>query len=528
MFYYAYLNEDNICVQIYTMPTAISGDGLVAIASNDQTLVGQRYNAETEEFEPMYYYAVLNEKNVVSETVFYDTQQTTTDTLLSITFAQYQTVTGLYWNGTEFVEPPISIAAKASTDEVNYKTEDKWLSTKLDEMDAATAAVVTDLATVAQNLTTVTTSLATVTENLAALTTVVDGKANAVHTHTAADLTGVVKTVNGNAPDENGNIVVTSGGMTNAEVLAAVKEVDGSGSGLDADTLDGCDASYFASVTALNGKADANHTHEGYATTEALTSALSGKADTTHNHDTAYAAVDHTHTGYVTSETLNTALSGKADSTHTHDGYATEASVTALENALNGKSDVSHTHSDYIDAYTYAAGMNNKADVDHSHTGYAPSSHTHSEYLSASGGTVGGNLNVAGILRVNGQQSVYDSGSMVTLSTNNRQTMIAGSAIFSKVAISVSSDERLKENIVPVDVQACVDFVDAINVKGYNYKGNSEQCVGVIAQDVIKTSPELAKSLVRKDENGYYSVKAADLVFPLIVAVQELTKKVSK
>lgn len=499
MYYYAYLNEDNICVQIYEMPTAISGAGFVAIASNDQTLIGQRYNAETEEFEPMYYYAVLNEKNVVSETVYYDTQQTTSDTLLSITFAQYQTVTGLYWNGTEFVEPPISIAAEASTDDINYKTEDKWLSTKLDEMDAATA---TNTAAVE----TLTTSIATATSNVETLTSAVAGKADATHTHTAADVSGVVKTINGTAPDESGNVAisVSGGGMTNAEVLAAIKEVDGSGSGLDADTLDGCDSSYFASVTALNGKADATHTHENYVTTEAMTTALQGKADSTHTHD------------------------GYAAENHTHDEYATTASVTAVENALDGKSDVSHTHSDYIDAYTYAAGMNNKADVNHTHSDYADSNHTHSEYLSASGGTVSGNLNVSGIFRVNGQQSVYDSGSMITLSTNNRQTMIAGTAIYSKVAISVSSDERLKENIVPVDTQACVDFVNAIDVKGYNYKGNSEQCVGVIAQDVLKTSPELAKSLVREDENGYYSVKAADLVFPLIVAVQELRRELDE
>ena len=48
---------------------------------------------------------------------------------------------------------------------------------------------------------------------------------------------------------------------------------------------------------------------------------------------------------------------------------------------------------------------------------------------------------------------------MITLSTNNRQTMIAGSAIYSKVNIQVSSDERLKENIKAVNLYKCEEFI---------------------------------------------------------------------
>ena len=128
-----------------------------------------------------------------------------------------------------------------------------------------------------------------------------------------------------------------------------------------------------------------------------------------------------------------------------------------------------------------------------------------------------------------GTQTLFNSGSMITLSSNNVQTMIAGSAIFSKVAISVSSDERLKENIAPVDAQACIDFINAIDVKTFNYIGNEENpCVGVIAQDIEKLNPELAKRIVTVDEEGWLGVKTSDLVFPLIVAVQELTKQLKK
>lgn len=100
---------------------------------------------------------------------------------------------------------------------------------------------------------------------------------------------------------------------------------------------------------------------------------------------------------------------------------------------------------------------------------FANASHTHSTYLPLSGGALTGNLNVGGILRVNNQQSIYDDGSMITLSTNNRQTMIAGSAIYSKKTIQVSSDKRLKENIELVDPDKCVKFINGLDVKTFNF-----------------------------------------------------------
>ena len=232
--------------------------------------------------------------------------------------------------------------------------------------------------------------------------------------------------------------------LSATELLALLATVDGQNSGLDADKLDGHDATYFATATQLNGKANEVHTH------------------------TEYAAEGHTHT---------------------------PTSIGA-------------------------------APSNHSHNGYAASGHSHSEYLPTSGGTVSGNLNVTGIFRVNGQQSVFDSGTMITLSTNNRETMIAGSKIYSKTTISVSSDRRLKENIEEVSADDMTKFINGLGIKSFNYIGSDEPCIGVIAQEVTESNPELAKYFVRKDENGYYSVKASDLVFPLIAAVQKLAKEV--
>lgn len=717
MYYYAILNADDICIDIYAMPVQISGDSVVAISSNDQSLIGQRYNRAGAYFEPLYYYAVLNEKGVVTETVYRETQEQTSNTFRAITFAQYQTVKGLYWNGTDYVTPPISIAAVASTDEVNYKDQDKWLSTKLDEMDTDISANESDISTLSTNLSTVVTSLQAVSQSLAALATSVDGKAeavhghtisditglddaltaldgeitglqtvangkanavhthsvsdvagltatldgfnadignletavsgkaNAAHTHTAASLSGVVKTVNGNAPDASGNIVVTSGGMTADEILTALKTVDGSGSGLDADKLDGKEAADFAAANHNHDAAYApkTHTHaqylteddidlSGYATTSAMNTALAGKSDTTHNHNATYAPIAHTHTmenvtGLATalagkSNTnhnhntayaaishaheianitgLSTALAGKSDSTHNHDkayaainhthtGYATTASVTALGTAvseleddvagkaeathshaqsdvtgltaaLNGKANSSHTHAQ-SDITGLATALNGKANTSHTHAisnvtglqtaldGKAASSHTHTisnvtglqsaldgkaasshthDYLPTSGGTVDGNVNVNGIVRVNNQQCLYDSGSMVTVSTNNRETMIAGSKIYSKVAISTSSDARLKENVQPAPIADLISMIKRLEVKKFNYKGNNEKNIGIIAQDFIYNNPTYISDIYIRQccEDGMFSFKDTELVYALVAAVQDIYNRI--
>lgn len=523
MFYYAYLNEEDICMQIYSLPAPISGTQFIAISSNDETLVGQLFNREKGEFEPVYYYAVIDNRGIVTSVTYSVTPLATSATLLAITFAQYQTVTGLYWNGTDFVTPPISVMAIASTDEINYKGEEKWLSKKLDEMETATSTNATDISTLSNCVKTTANAVKLINESLATLNTAVEGKANATHTHTATDITGVVKTVNGNTPDENGNITITSEGIdtslfaTNeafAKLATAVEELD--------IQLDLCSTDVADIKTELGNKAEAVHTHDEYATTESVTeltetvatideaiglldtaikgidATLTNKAEADHTHD-EYALADHTHTGYATSDIVAALANTMA---------VLDSDVITLSNQLNGKSDTDHTHNEY-----------------------APTNHTHSNYLSTAGGTINGNLGVNGILRINGQQTAFDSGTMLTLSTNNRETMIAGSKVYSKTAISVSSDERLKENIrefTEEDTEDAVEFINGIDVKTFNYINNDENNIGVIAQELIKVNPDMAKYFIRTDDKGYYSVKASDLVFPLIVAVQELYNKVEK
>lgn len=184
------------------------------------------------------------------------------------------------------------------------------------------------------------------------------------------------------------------------------------------------------------------------------------------------------------------------------------------------------------------------------------------------GGTIDGDVNVAGVLRVNNQQSFYfqTSTNSQTVGTNNATggtTICCGSeatvnvngglmktptvvprsnnlcycgnsslrwkGIYSTAAVNVSSDERLKRDIAPMDGAALAAFIEKLNVVSYNYKDDAEDAksrIGLIAQDVQRADADIAKFFVDEDENGMLGLTPADLVFPLIAAVQALTIRV--
>lgn len=98
--------------------------------------------------------------------------------------------------------------------------------------------------------------------------------------------------------------------------------------------------------------------------------------------------------------------------------------------------------------------------------------------------------------------------------------------IYSTTAVNVSSDERLKENIKPINIDDAIKLINDVDVKSFNYIGDDNIQVGIIAQDIVNASPELAKAIVSQGEDGYYGVKTSDIVFPLMAVTQNLMKKV--
>lgn len=83
----------------------------------------------------------------------------------------------------------------------------------------------------------------------------------------------------------------------------------------------------------------------------------------------------------------------------------------------------------------------------------------------------------------------------------------------------IASDRRLKENLKETDL---LSIFDHFNVMEFNYKGNNNRTVGVIAQDFIGTSYE--DIILSIDGNGFYSVDYNVILMALVQKVQYLEK----
>lgn len=337
----------------------------------------------------MFYYAIIDDSNVCYDLYPSDTQ-ITDQYYVEITQQQFeeQSVVNMQWNPvTQEWQTPFYFIG--TTDEVNYQGSS--LTSKLNSIDEA-----------------------------------IEGKADEAHTHSQSDITGLVTALSDKANTSDLHL------HDNKSVLDEISA---------------------EKVNAWDNKAEANHNHEQYATTEKINEAISesvyvhpethsaemitgladvattgsyndledlpviptvptslpangGNADTVdnkhaddfatadHNHDSEYADISHSHTQYAQSTHahaqsditgLESALSGKANATHSHTEYASNTDVEALETAINGKANASHTHSNYAsveDVSNLQTAINGKANATHSHTEYAVANHTHSQYAS--------------------------------------------------------------------------------------------------------------------------------------------------
>lgn len=161
--------------------------------------------------------------------------------------------------------------------------------------------------------------------------------------------------------------------------------------------------------------------------------------------------------------------------------------------------------------------------------------HTHTPEevgaLPVTGGTIDGDLVVTGNGTIRGKaytQQILpmDAGSYSIGSADNRYY-----STYLRANPNVSSDKRLKRDIAVLDAGTLAEFVNALPVVAYNYNDDAEdeaQRIGLIAQDVISADPAIAAFFVEQSEKGFYSLRPADFVFPLIAAVQYLSVRVAE
>jgi hypothetical protein len=88
------------------------------------------------------------------------------------------------------------------------------------------------------------------------------------------------------------------------------------------------------------------------------------------------------------------------------------------------------------------------------------------------------------------------------------------------------SDIRLKENIVPF--VSAREAIAGINTYKFNYKGKADTLIGVIAQEVEKTLPELTYELIDDDKEVRKAVRYDHLSAVLLQAVKEQDEEIKE
>lgn len=192
-YYYAYL-ENGICIDIErtrTIKTDLTNYVEVTVneydaymnedTTSEYYIIGLRWNGLEWVAATLYYYAIINEKNIVVSLIA-NVSEIERDNYISITEEEYtsKSCINCQWDAEafQFVVVPLSIYADADTTKVSVNGTDIPLQTLLDTMQAEIASKGSD--------------------------------------------------------------------VTATDILAALTTVDGAGSGVDSDTLDGRDSSYFA------------------------------------------------------------------------------------------------------------------------------------------------------------------------------------------------------------------------------------------------------------------------------------------
>jgi hypothetical protein len=100
--------------------------------------------------------------------------------------------------------------------------------------------------------------------------------------------------------------------------------------------------------------------------------------------------------------------------------------------------------------------------------------------------------------------------------------------------LNAVSDERLKENIIPISDAGALDFVTAFTPRSFNWKTETETRYGLIAQEVKSTLDELGISnwgghqIAIETEDQIQSLDLTQFIPPLIGAVKELKKRLEK
>jgi hypothetical protein len=191
-------------------------------------------------------------------------------------------------------------------------------------------------------------------------------------------------------------------------------------------------------------------------------------------------------------------------------GYAAIASYATVGGNLSAGGNLSVTGSS---TFTGTIDANGGAEIDNIRIGIAGDNEID---------TSTGNLTIDS---AGGTTTLDDNVSITgTLSVNGTTTISGDLRVTGDITAFYTSDQRLKDNITPIDDP----LTKVLSISGNTYAWNSESGkegndVGVIAQEILEVLPEA----VTTRENGYLAVDYHKIVPLLVEAIKELSQKVS-
>lgn len=304
--------------------------------------------------------------------------------------------------------------------------------------------------------------------------------------------------------------------LTPSEILTKIKTVDGAGSGLDADTLDGINSTGFL-------KRNVTETSSGTLRT-ANQSGIIGSSTGTAN-VAFYGLYESNNTtrqgymGFASSEHSDFIISNDSAGTcrfrlQADTGFLFEGGIIKSNGNLN---------------LTATSGETRYLQIGHDRSGNGTSfidlvgDATYSDYgLRVIRGSGGANTNSDIIHKGTGEfRFISSEAGSITFRTNNtlRLTIAStGAATFTSTVTAtnfiLSSDKRLKSFVKDIQVDKL-----QVEFKQFKLKGDSNLRYGVIAQDLEVFHPQF----VRTDEDGIKSVAYIDL---LIAKINELENRI--
>ena len=253
--------------------------------------------------------------------------------------------------------------------------------------------------------------------------------------------------------------------LSASTLLTLIKTVDGSGSGLDADTLDGLQLSSSATANTVVQRNASGYVFANYFNTSPndVTSGISKVCVETGND------------GYIRHGTAGAVR----DFLNVENGATADQSASEIASALNGQNVYTTARIGYDSNDYFQFTNNNRLDL----------------YIA---GNNEFRFESDGDFHADGDVYAYSS--------------------------TTASDENLKKDVVTV--ADAVTKVEALKGVTFKWKKNDVESAGVIAQDVEKVLPQVVKTVADTDGTEFKAVNYGGLTSLLIEAVKDLSARI--